>query len=180
MAERLRNFRESANALADRLHTGDITNQTDLNVVEAAEHVYHKWLRKANDDLACRHSRVKVPQQRSHGTNDVFATGHRRGNRAVRPEAPSTKLCSSTETMVEKPCSRPETTSEVFRSLSETIIPSREQLEQVACGDLREQLELTVPQYRPGEWMCEFKMSQRTTKILNLLFTGAEQHWIWV
>ena len=44
---------------------------------------------------ACRHSRVKVPQQWSHGTNDdVFAAGHRRGNRVLDPEARSTKPCS--------------------------------------------------------------------------------------
>ena len=92
--------------------------------------------------------------------------------------------------MVEKPCSRGETTNEVFRSLSETIIPSREQLEQVAGGDFRKQLELTVPLYRLGEWKYKFKMSELTTNVLHLLFTGAEQkgrtsefsdrHWIWV
>ena len=92
-----------------------------------------------------------------------------------RPEAPSTKPCSPTETMVEKPCSRGETTSEVFRSLSDTIVLSREQLEQVAGGDFRKQLELIVPLYRLGEWKYKFKMSELTTKILNLLFTGAEQ-----
>ena len=58
--------------------------------------------------------------------------------------------------MVEKPCSRPETTSEVFRCLSETITLSREQLEQVAGGGFRKQLELTVLLYRPGEWKYEF------------------------
>ena len=35
LAERLRNFHESAGALADRVHTGDIACQTDPNVVEA-------------------------------------------------------------------------------------------------------------------------------------------------
>ena len=38
-------------ALADRPHTGDITSQKDPNVVEAAKHLYHKLLRKANGDL---------------------------------------------------------------------------------------------------------------------------------
>ena len=50
-AERLRNFHESANALADRLHTSDIISPTNPNVVEAVKHLYHKLLRKASDDL---------------------------------------------------------------------------------------------------------------------------------
>ena len=51
LAERLRNFHESANALADRLHTGDIISQTDPNMIEAAKHVYFKLLRKDGDDM---------------------------------------------------------------------------------------------------------------------------------
>ena len=49
-------------------------------------------------------------------------------------------------------CSRAETASEVFRSRSETISPSRGPLEHVADGDVRRQLELSVPLYRSGEW----------------------------
>ena len=48
-------------------------------------------------------------------------------------------------------------------------------MKQVAGGDFRQQLELTVPLYRSGEWKYEFKMSKLTSKILNLLFTEAEQ-----
>ena len=77
-----------------------------------------------------------------------------------------------------------------FCSLSETIIPSREQLEQVAGGDSRKQLESTVPVHRLGEWKNEFKMSLLYTTILNLLYTEAEHmgqdskfagaYWTWV
>ena len=105
LAERLRNFRESADALADRLHTGDITSQTDPNVVDAPEHLYHKLLRKVNDDLErvlpqpCESSPAEVIRRRClrHGTSQ--------GKSCVRPEAPNTKPCFPTETMVEKPCS---------------------------------------------------------------------------
>ena len=101
--------------------------------------------------------------------------GTSKGTSCLQPEAPSTGPCFPTETLVQKPCSRPETTSEVLRSLSETTVPSREQLERVAGCDFRRQLELTAPLCRPGEWKYEFKVSQLTTKILNLLFTEAEQ-----
>ena len=42
LAERLGNFHESARALADCLHTRDITRQTDLSMIEVAEHMCHK------------------------------------------------------------------------------------------------------------------------------------------
>ena len=129
LAEQLRNIHESAKALADCLRTGDITGQTVSNMIEAAKHLYHKMLKKRRVMIwnACRPSRVKVPQQRSH-------TGQRRFPRhwtskektCPRPGALSTRPCSLAEKLVEKPCCRSETTSEVFRSLSETIRPSRE------------------------------------------------------
>ena len=56
-------------------------------------------------------------------------------------EALSTRIAG---TLVEKPCSRSKTTSEVLRSLSETIMASREQLGQVAGGGFSKQLELTT------------------------------------
>ena len=59
LADRLRNFHESADALADYLRTGDIASQTDPNMIEAAKHLYHKLLRKASDDLE-RVPHVKV------------------------------------------------------------------------------------------------------------------------
>ena len=73
LAEQLRNFHESADALADRLHTGDTTGQTDPNLIEAAKHLYHELLRKASDDLE------RVPPQPC----DALVTGHRRRNRAL-------------------------------------------------------------------------------------------------
>ena len=42
-------------------------------------------------------------------------------------------------------------------------------------GDLRKQLELSVPQYKHGEWKYGFKMSSFCATILNLLFTEADQ-----
>ena len=151
----------STRALADRLHTSDIISQTDLNVVEAAKHLHHKLLRKANDDMEriqpqpCESFPAEITRDKRrcprHGTS--------KEKPCPRPEALSTKPCSPTETLVEKPCSRPET-SEVFRSLSETTVPSREQPERVAGGDFRRQLELTAPLCRPGEWKYEFKVSQ--------------------
>ena len=63
----------------------------------------------------------------------------------------------------------------MFRYRSKTISLSRGRLEQVADGDFRKQLELSVPLYKSGEWKCKFKMSSFTTTILNLLFAEAEQ-----
>ena len=51
LAERLGNFHESARALADCLHTRDITRQTDPSTIKAAKQMYHKLLEKASDDL---------------------------------------------------------------------------------------------------------------------------------
>ena len=51
LAERLRNFHESANALAVCSHAGDITSQTDPNMIEAAKHLCHKLLRKASENM---------------------------------------------------------------------------------------------------------------------------------
>ena len=50
LTERLGNFHESARSLADCWHTSDITRQTDLSMIEAANHMYHKLLEKASDD----------------------------------------------------------------------------------------------------------------------------------
>ena len=153
LAERLGNFRESVRALADCLHSRDITRQTDLSMIEAAKHMYHKLLEKASDDL----ERV-TPQTRE----SLHAEATRNKRRCPRPEtsnekscprakAPSERPCSPAETLVETPCSRSRD--------SETISPSRGPLEQV----------------RYGEWKYEFKMSKLTTTILNLLFAEAGQ-----
>ena len=63
---------------------------------------------------------------------------------------------------------------EKLQSVSKTQ-PSCEPLEQVVDVEFRKQLVLSVPQYEPGEWKYEFKMSSFTTTILNLLFAEAEQ-----
>ena len=52
---------------------------------------------------------------------------------------------------------------------------SVEPLEQVIEDDPRRQLELSVPQYEPGEWKHEFNMSLFTTTTLNLLFTAEKK-----
>ena len=52
---------------------------------------------------------------------------------------------------------------------------SAETLEQVIEDDPRKQPELSLPQYEPGEWKHEFRMSSFTTTFLNLLFTEAEK-----
>ena len=79
----------------------------------------------------------------------------------------------------ENPCSRPEEPSEksVLQTSRETPLPqsSAETLEQGIEDNPRKQLELLVPQYEPGEWKHEFKMSSFTTAILNLVFTEAEK-----
>ena len=69
----------------------------------------------------------------------------------------------------------PREQAKLSRSLTETISPSREPLEQVAGCDVRKQLELIAPLYRSGEWKYEFKLYVLTSTILNLLFTEAEQ-----
>ena len=69
----------------------------------------------------------------------------------------------------------PETSSVKLESVSK-VQPSRESLEQVAGHDLRKQLGLSVPQYEPGEWKHELKMSSFTATILNLLFAEAERN----
>ena len=93
LAERLRNFHGSADALADRLHAGDSTSPTDPNVVEAAKHLYHKLLRNATVDLECM-----PPQPCESSLAEVtrdkrrcFRHGTSKGKSCPRLEAPSTK-----------------------------------------------------------------------------------------
>ena len=140
----LRNFYESANALVDCLHAGDITSQTDPNMIEAAKHLCHKLLRKARDDMErvppqpCEKSLAEVARDKRrclrHGTS--------KEKPCSRPEALSTKPCSPAETLAEKTLVLvSETASEVFRSRTETISLSCEPLEQVADGDCRKQFE---------------------------------------
>ena len=97
LAERLGNLHESANALADCLQTRDVTRKTDLSMIEAAKCMFHKFLGEVSDDL----ERV-TPQSRE--------SLHAETTRDKR-------RCSLSETPSQKPCSRPQTASEVFRSL---------------------------------------------------------------
>ena len=121
----------------ERLHTREITRQTDLSMIVAAQRVYHKLLETASDDLE------RVTPQPPESLHAEATRDKRRSPRpetsneksCPRPEAPSERFCSPAETLVEKPCSRPERASEVFRSRSETSSPSRGPLEQVADGD---------------------------------------------
>ena len=116
---------------------------------------------------ACRHCESS-PGRVTRDKRRFLRHGTSKGNRALDPRHREQKPCSSTKT-------RPEMTSEVFCSLSKTISPSRGPLEQVADGDFRKQLELTVPLYRSGEWMYEFKTSSPTSTILNSFFAETEQ-----
>ena len=63
----------------------------------------------------------------------------------------------------------------VHQVSKETPLPqtSAEILEQVIEDDPRKQLELSVPQYEPGEWKHEIRMWTFTTTILNLLYAEA-------
>ena len=114
------------------------------------------------------------------------------------------RRCSRPETLVEKSCSRPETPSgkSVWQTPTDgapvlvpipqsppdgsgicavklepvsKAQPSRESLAQVVDGDLRKQLEISVPLHEAGEWNYESKMSSFTTTILKLLFAEAQR-----
>ena len=144
LAERLGNFHESARALADCLHT--VSRQTDLSMIEAATHMYHKLLEKASNDL----ERV-TPQPRE----SLHAEATRDKHRCPRPET------SRAEILTGRPLSRFETQVEESRSHSETSSSctvelesapktrsSRESLEQIVAGDFRKQPKLSVPLYK--------------------------------
>ena len=95
-------------------------------------------------EISCR---VKVLQQKSRGTNDdVFTTGHRRANRALDPRHLQRDLVPNRDAGRETLFS-PRDDKRTVLSLCETIIHSREQLEQVAGADFRKQLELIVHLY---------------------------------
>ena len=123
-----------------------------------------------------------------------------------RPQTESEKLLSRHETPSEKSVWRtatagtstlkpssvvdgPETCAVKLEPVS-MVQPSRESLEQDADDAFRKQLELSVPQYEPGEWKYEFKMSSFIPTIMNLLFAEAERrgktrhfsdlHWTWI
>ena len=78
---------------------------------------------------------------------------------------------SHTVMLKENPGSRPEEPSEksVLETSTETPLPqsSAEILEQVIEDDPRRQVELSVPQYEPGERKHEFKMSSFTATIFE-------------
>ena len=135
--------------------------------------MFHKVLGEARDDV----DRVAPRSQKGLGT-EIKQSKQRR---------------SHTVMLKENPCSRPEEPSEksVLKTSTETPLPqsSAEIPQQVIEYDFRKQLELSVPQYEPGEWKHEFKMSSFSTTMLNLLFTEGETkdktrffsdvHWTW-
>ena len=128
----------------------------------------HKLLGETSDDLE------RVTPQSYEGLHIETTRNKRRCSRSEKP-------CSRSETLIEKPRSRPETPSEKsvwqtptdgtplsvpippspsdrsgshpekLESVSKTQLSS-EPLEQVCDGDFRRQLVLSVPQYEPGEW----------------------------
>ena len=59
LAERLRNFHESANALTNCLQTRDTTRKTDQSMLETAKSMFSKFLEETNDDL----DRALQPQE---------------------------------------------------------------------------------------------------------------------
>ena len=77
------------------------------------------------------------------------------------------------------PCPRSEESSDksVHQVPTETPLPQSSAgiREQAIEDDPRKQLELSVPQYNPGEWKYEFKMSTLTTTIVDLLYAEAEK-----
>ena len=158
LAERLGNLHESARAPASCLRNHDVSRKTDQSMIQAAKCLFHKLLEKASDDLA----RVASQPRES-----LHAEATRDKRRCSRSETPSEKPCSHPETLTNKLRSRFEMPSDkaVWRTSTDTPMPrsSSESLEQVVEGDPRKQLELSVPQYEPGEEKYEFKMSSFTT-----------------
>ena len=159
LAERLGSFHESARALDSCLQKRDVSRKTDQSMIEAAKCMFHKLLEEARDDLD------RVTPRSQEGLCTKIKQSKQR--------------CSHTVILKENPCPRPEEPSEksVHQVSTETPLPpsSTETLEQVIEDDPRKQLELSVPQYEPGEWKHEFKMSTFTTTTLNLLYAEAEK-----
>ena len=119
--------------------------------------MFHKLLGKARDDLD------RFTPRLQEGLCTEIKQSKRRRSHNV--------------TLKENPCPRPEERSEnsVHQTSTEAPqssagIPKRN----VGC-DLRKQLELSVPQCKPGEWKHEFRMSTFTATTLNLFYAGAEK-----
>ena len=144
--------------------------------------MFHKMLGEASDDL----ERV-MPQ--SH--ESLHAVTTRNKHRCSRPETLSEKHCSRSETTIAKacspsvtfvgmPCSRSETPSGKSVVPIPPSPPNRSEacavkLEQVVDGVFHQQLELSVPLFKPEERKYGFKMTWFSTSVLNLLFTEAER-----
>ena len=158
-AERLGNFHDSARTLAFCLQKHDVSRKTDQRMIEAARWMFHILLGEARNDL----DRL-TPRSQEGLSTEIKQSKQRHAHTVI---------------LKENPGSRPEEPSEksVLETSTETPLPqsSAEILDQVNEDDPRKQLELSVPQYEPGEWKHEFKMSSFTATILNLLFTEAEK-----
>ena len=128
-------------------------------MIEAARCMFHKLLGEAREDLD-----QVAPRSRDSLCTEIKWSKQR---------------CSHTVILKENPCPLPEEPSEksVLLTSTETPLPqsSADIPEQVIEDDPRKLLELSVPQYHPGEWKHEFKMTTFTTTILNLLYAEAEK-----
>ena len=101
LAERLRNFHDSARALASCLQNHDVSCKTDQSVIEAAKCMFHKLLGEVRDDLD------RVTSQSQGGSPCAEIKQNKR--RCARSETPTEKPCSRSETVSERSCSRHET-----------------------------------------------------------------------
>ena len=159
LAERLGRFHESARALASCLQKQDVSRKTDQSMIEAATCMFHKLLGEVRDDLD------RVTSQSQGGPHAEIKQSKQR--------------CSRTAILEENPRPRCEQQSgkSVHQTSTETALPqSSAGIPEQAIEDYpRKELELSVPQKKPGEWKHDFKMSTFTMTILNLLFTEAEQ-----
>ena len=121
--------------------------------------MFHKLLGEVRDDL----DRV-TPQSQEGLCTEIKQNKQR---------------CSRTVKLKVNPCPRPEESREksVHQMSTEMPLPQSSAgiPEQAIEDDPRKQLELSVPQYEPGEWKHEFKMSTFTAAILNLLHAEAEK-----
>ena len=147
LADRLGSFNESASALASCLQKRDVPGKTDQSMIEAAKCMFHKLLGEVKDDLH------RVTPQSQEGLCAEIKQNKQR--------------CSRTVILKVNPCPRPKESSEksVHQMLPETPLPQSSAgiPEQAVEDDPRKQLELSVPQYSPGEGKHEFKMPTFTT-----------------
>ena len=159
LAERLRNFHDSARALGGCLQKHDVSRKTDQSMIEATRCMFHKLLGEARDDLD------RLTPRLQEGLCTEIKQSEQRHSHAV--------------ILKENPCSRLEMPSEnsVWRTSTDTPMPqsSSETSEHVVEDDPRSSSSCRYFSMNLENGKHEFKMSSFTTTILNLLFTEAEQ-----